>query len=173
MFGSKSTKSPDTPTVIGQGALIQGTVRIAGRVQLDGEIEGTLEVDGHVSIGPKGKVLGDLIGDDIAVGGEVEGKVIARKHLHVVSSGVVRGEVRYATLQIDRGAVLDGRTAHGDEDDAVQSLDVEVEDKGDAATAKSTTASKADGKDDPNAKKPPVPPPAAGGRKAPAPMGAS
>jgi hypothetical protein len=31
----------------------------------------------------------------------------------------VRGDVRYDTLQVDKGGVLDGRTAHGDEAEAL------------------------------------------------------
>jgi len=111
MFGSKS----EEPTVIGRGAVIEGTVRIRGRVQVDGRVEGVLEVEGTLSVGPEGRIRGDVTAEDIAVGGEIEGRVTARKHLHVVRTGKVRGEVRYDTLQIDRGAVLDGRTLHGDE----------------------------------------------------------
>lgn len=111
MFGSKA----EEPTVIGRGAVIEGTVRVRGRVQVDGRVEGTLEVEGTLSVGPEGRIRGEVIAEDIAVGGEIEGKVTAKKHLHVVRSGKVRGEVRYDTLQIDRGAVLDGRTLHGDE----------------------------------------------------------
>jgi cytoskeletal protein CcmA (bactofilin family) len=111
MFGSKS----EEPTVIGRGAVIEGIVRVKGRVQVDGRVEGTLEVEGTLSVGPEGRIRGEVIAEDIAVGGEIEGKVTARKHLHVVRTGKVRGEVRYDTLQIDRGALLDGRTLHGDE----------------------------------------------------------
>jgi len=111
MFGSKA----EEPTVSGRGAVIEGTVRVRGRVQVDGRVEGTLEVEGMLSVGPEGRVSGEVIAEDIAVGGEIEGKITAKKHLHVVRSGKVRGEVRYDTLQIDRGAVLDGRTLHGDE----------------------------------------------------------
>ncbi len=110
MFGSKS----EDPTVIGRGAVIEGIVRIRGRVQVDGRVEGTLEVDGTLSVGPEGRIRGEVIADDVVVGGEVEGKLTARKHLHLVRSGKVRGDVRYDTLQVDRGAVLDGRTLHGE-----------------------------------------------------------
>lgn len=110
MFGSKS----EEPTVIGRGAVIEGTVRIRGRVQVDGRVEGVLEVEGTLSVGPEGRIRGEVTAEDIAVGGEIEGKVTARKHLHVVRTGKVRGEVRYDTLQIDRGALLDGRTLHDD-----------------------------------------------------------
>ena len=111
MFKSKTAE----PTVIGRGAMIEGTVRASGRIQIDGEIDGTLQVDGHVSVGPSGRVTGEVIADDLVVGGRVEGKVTARKHLHVASTGAVKGEVRYGTLQVDRGAAFDGSALHGDQ----------------------------------------------------------
>ena len=114
MFGKK----PAEPTVIGRGTVIEGTVRITGRIQVDGQIDGTLEVDGHVSVGPDGRIIGEVVTDDLVVGGRVEGKVTARKHLHVASTGAVRGEVRYGTLQIDRGAVMDGSALHGEDEAA-------------------------------------------------------
>ena len=109
MFKSKAAE----PTVIGRGAMIEGTVRASGRIQIDGQIDGRLEVDGHVSVGPNGRITGEVIADDLVVGGRVEGKVTAKNHLHVASTGAVKGEVRYGTLQVDRGAAFDGSALHG------------------------------------------------------------
>ncbi|MDH5670749.1 MAG: polymer-forming cytoskeletal protein [Myxococcales bacterium] len=123
MFGSKSAD----PTVIGRGAVVEGNIWAKGRVQVDGEINGSLNVDGQLSIGPEGRVNGEVIADDVAVGGEVEGRVTARRLLHVVASGKIRGEVCYESLQIDRGAVLDGRTAQGDSQEAEEEVPADVE----------------------------------------------
>jgi cytoskeletal protein CcmA (bactofilin family) len=114
MFGNKkTTASAAEPTVIGRGAIIEGTVRATGPIQVDGQIDGTLHVDGQVSVGPHGAVIGELIADEIVIGGRAQGKVTARAHLHVASGGSVRGEVRYGSLQIDRGGVIDGNTGQG------------------------------------------------------------
>ena len=110
MFRSKNAE----PTVVGQGSRIEGSVRASGRVQIDGCIEGKLEVDGDVSIGPTGAIVGEVIADEIAVGGRVEGKLSARKHLYVAATGSVQGEICYGSLQVERGAVLDGRTLRGE-----------------------------------------------------------
>ena len=56
-----------------------------------------------------------MIADELAIGGRVEGKVTARKHLYVAASGAVHGELCYGTLQVERGAVIDGRALHGEE----------------------------------------------------------
>lgn len=110
MFRSKETD----PTIIGAGAVIEGIIRVKGRVQVDGRIEGTLDVDGEVSVGPKGVVSGELVATNLVVGGDVTGKICARNTLHIVSSGSVRGDVKYESLQIDRGGVIGGTTEHAD-----------------------------------------------------------
>jgi cytoskeletal protein CcmA (bactofilin family) len=111
MFG---TRHAEGPTVVGEGAVIVGTLSGRGRVQIDGVVEGSVKVQGHVSVGPRGRIEGDLVADDVAVGGEVKGRVVARAHLHVVATGRVRGDMHYGSLQVERGAVLEGRTAHGE-----------------------------------------------------------
>jgi cytoskeletal protein CcmA (bactofilin family) len=113
MFRAKPAAEP---TVIGRGTTIEGNLRATGRVQVDGRLEGKLEVDGQVSVGPNGSIAGELIADELAIGGRVEGKVTARKHLFVAATGAVIGELCYGTLQVERGAVLDGRALRGDGD---------------------------------------------------------
>ena len=111
------TSKEAEPTIIGAGAVIEGVVRVSGRVQVDGRIEGTLEVDGEVSIGPKGSVDGELMGTTLVIGGKATGRVVARNHLHVVSTGVVQGDVQYDTLQVDRGGLIGGNTVHAEEEE--------------------------------------------------------
>ncbi|HEX7480948.1 MAG TPA: polymer-forming cytoskeletal protein [Polyangiales bacterium] len=113
MFGSKASSAAEV-TVIGRGAVIEGTIRAQGRIQVDGKVEGSLLVQGQVSVGPTGSVVGEVVADELVVGGRLEGKVTARTHLHVVSGGSVQGQAHYASLQVDRGGVLHGTTTQGD-----------------------------------------------------------
>ena len=127
MFGSKNKTSASTePTVIGRGTVIEGTVRVSGRVQVDGQIDGSLIAEGHVSVGPHGSILGEVVAHELAVGGRVEGKVSVRENLHIAPQGVCRGDVRYGSLQVDRGGVLDGSTAHGEGTNTLQTADAEM-----------------------------------------------
>ena len=109
MFGSRKAKAPE-PTVIGRGAVIEGTVRVFGPVQVDGQIEGSLLADGHVSVGPTGSIVGELVAEELAIGGRVEGQIQVRDHLYIAPGASARGQVRYGSLQVDRGGVLDGST---------------------------------------------------------------
>lgn len=134
MFGNKSKTNASTePTVIGRGTLIEGTVRVSGRVQVDGSIDGTLIAEGPVSVGPSGAINGEVVAHELAVGGRVEGKVSVREHLHVAPNGICRGEVRYGSLQVDRGGVLDGSTAHGEDTNTLQASDADTSESGASA----------------------------------------
>jgi len=109
MFGSRKATQPE-PTVIGKGAVIEGTVRVSGPVQVDGHIDGSLLADGHVSVGPTGSIVGELIAEELALGGRIEGRIEVRDHLYIAPGASARGELRYSTLQVDRGGMIDGST---------------------------------------------------------------
>jgi cytoskeletal protein CcmA (bactofilin family) len=125
MFGSKRKQSAGSITVIASGSVVEGTLRVKGMLQLDGTIKGTLIAEGHVSVGPEGKVLGDVMADNLSIAGCIEGTVNAKGHLHVLATGVVRGGARYNSLEVDRGGVMDGRASHLDEKAVVEN-DVEM-----------------------------------------------
>lgn len=114
MFGKKQASSTNI-TVIAAGSTVEGTLRVRGRLQVDGHVEGNLIAEGHVSVGPEGKIIGDVTADDLSVGGRVEGTLSARGHLHVLATGVVSGSARYTSLEVDRGGVMDGRASRVDE----------------------------------------------------------
>ena len=115
MFGSKRPKSDNAITVIAAGSVIEGTLRVRGMVQVDGTIDGTLIADGHVSVGPDGRILGEVTADQLSVGGKIEGTINAKGLLHVLASGAVRGSARYASLEIERGGVMDGNASRLDD----------------------------------------------------------
>lgn len=127
MFGSKKTH-PQEPTLIGKGAVIEGTVRVYGPVQVDGQIDGALLAEGHVSVGPTGSVVGELVAEELALGGRVDGRIQVRNHLYIAPGASARGEVRYGTLQVDRGGVIDGSTLiQADSGSTSDAVVVEVE----------------------------------------------
>lgn len=110
MFGRKQ-RTASAVTVIAAGSTIEGTLRVSGLVQIDGTVDGHVYVQGQVSVGPEGKIVGDVEADDLVVGGHVDGALLARGHLHLLSTGVVHGDARYASLEVDRGGVMDGRAS--------------------------------------------------------------
>lgn len=127
MFGKRQqTAASSAITVIAAGSIVEGTLRVRGMVQVDGTIDGTLIADGHVSVGPEGRIVGEVTADQLSVGGRVEGKIHAKNHLHVLANGMVRGNARYTSLEIERGGVMDGNASRVDEVKSVADNDVEL-----------------------------------------------
>ena len=125
MFG-KRQQAATAITVIAAGTTVEGTLRVRGMVQIDGAIEGTLIADGQVSVGPEGRIVGEVTADTLSVGGKVDGTLHARGHLHVLASGSVRGNARYTSLEIERGGVMDGNASRVEDLKSVPENDVEL-----------------------------------------------
>ncbi len=115
MFKSKNKSSAGNLTVVAKGDRIEGTVRVAGMLHVDGEVDGSILAEGPVSIGPDGKVKGEVRGTDVAVAGRIEGAVRAKGSLHMLPTGVVEGDAYFDTLQVERGGVIYGHTGKAGE----------------------------------------------------------
>jgi cytoskeletal protein CcmA (bactofilin family) len=114
MMASKGKARAAEMIVIGYGAVIEGAVRSAASVHLNGRVEGLLIAEGEAVIGETGSVHGDVIAEQLVLEGAIDGNVSVRGHLLVAASGVLRGEVRYGTLQVERGGILAGSALHGE-----------------------------------------------------------
>jgi len=92
-------------------AAMQGTLTFKDPVNLriNGKFDGNLETKGHLTIGPNALILGDIIGDDIVVGGRSKGRIIAKERLTLLPTAIVEGEIFPAKLNIAEGAILEGK----------------------------------------------------------------
>ena len=79
----------------------------AGELHLDGRIDGDLDAREAV-IGEAGRVEGHVRGDSITVRGEVRGTIAARS-VRIEKTGIVTGDISYASIGIESGARVAGR----------------------------------------------------------------
>lgn len=91
-------------------ASMQGTMSFNDPVnlQINGRFEGTLDTKGTLTIGEKAFVSANIVGDEITIAGRVNGEVIAKKSLKLISPARVDGNIRTPLLEITKGAVLNG-----------------------------------------------------------------
>lgn len=120
MFGKKksSTLNPLTmgqekfDTFIGAKAEIQGALRLQESVRIDGKVVGGIEAphdaDICVVIGPTGEVQGDVVARRIIVAGKVAGNIHAFERVELLSSALVQGDIKYASIAVEHGAKLLG-----------------------------------------------------------------
>ncbi|MCA9532665.1 MAG: polymer-forming cytoskeletal protein [Myxococcales bacterium] len=93
---------------IGEGLTLKGSVSGDTDMDIDGRVEGTISVSGHVRVLERGQVIGPLTVGSLTALGRVTGDVVATRALHVGETGRVTGDVRAARVSLDDGGLLDG-----------------------------------------------------------------
>ncbi len=124
LFSKKHSKPQNRiDTLIGAGTVIDGNVNFTGGMRIDGQINGdVIAVAGKLStlvLSEQGVVNGDVSVSHLVVNGGICGTVTASEYMELHAKARVTGDVHYKTLEIQVGAVLEGRLNH------INSADIE------------------------------------------------
>jgi cytoskeletal protein CcmA (bactofilin family) len=96
-------------TVIAHGTKIQGTVAGAVEVRVEGEVEGRVDLEGTLTVGPRGRVQGDVRARIVRVAGCLVGNIDAVDRVELASSGRIEGDVVAPRVAIAEGGFCQGR----------------------------------------------------------------
>jgi cytoskeletal protein CcmA (bactofilin family) len=117
---------PAYRSVIGLGTEVTGSISFDGGLHVDGRIVG--DVTGRhcesgapasaISIAATGVVEGNLDVPHVVIDGTVYGDVHAAQRAVLASGARIQGTVFYGTLEMDRGAEVDGKLVPLDAADA-------------------------------------------------------
>jgi cytoskeletal protein CcmA (bactofilin family) len=97
-------------TMIGEGAVIEGTISVPHGVRIDGHFKGKIEAT-EILIGNTGVVEADIKAASIIIGGKVNGNVIAEGRLELEERASLIGDLRTRDLIINEGAVFHGTSS--------------------------------------------------------------
>ena len=81
-------------TVIGQTMRIQGTITSREDVQLNGDCDGQMEVDGRLTIGVGGKANANIKAGEVIVAGSAKGNVETSGRLVLRAGASLEGDVK-------------------------------------------------------------------------------
>ena len=98
-------------TVIAEGITFSGNITGEGVVQVEGVVEGEIVLTGAVVVAASGLVRGPISADVVRVAGRIEGSVTARDHLRLEQTGQMEGDVATASLVVEDGGRLNGRSS--------------------------------------------------------------
>jgi len=93
---------------LGKGVKVRGILEIEGELVVSGQIFGRIAAL-KVTITPDGFVEGDIVAREVVIGGRLEGRVYAPTVLVEVTAQVT-GRLFHHTIEVIRGARVDGRT---------------------------------------------------------------
>ena len=87
---------------------IKGEIRSREELIVDGEVEGTLESQSSITVGPNGKVRSNIKAREVIVYGSVRGNVEVAEKIAIREQGSLVGDIKAAGISIDDGAYFKG-----------------------------------------------------------------
>ena len=128
MFGRKGNKPPNNiECLIGAGTTIEGNITFSGGLHVDGRVRGDVVAaegkPGRLVLSEQAQIEGEIRVSHVVINGTVVGPVHAAEYVELQSKANVTGDVYYKTLEIQLGAVVQGRLVYqndGKSDKVVQ-----------------------------------------------------
>jgi cytoskeletal protein CcmA (bactofilin family) len=87
---------------------IKGDISSADELQVNGEVEGRLDLQSRLTIGPKGKVDANIKATEVVVSGAIHGNVEAATRIVLRNGANLVGDVKTAGIVIEDGAYFKG-----------------------------------------------------------------
>lgn len=112
-----ASNSSNGASTIGRGTVIRGTVRGEGDIEIDGRVEGVVDVDGDVTLGESARIRiedGALSGRRVTVRGAVAGNIRGVSSLLLEEGARVVGDLASPSIGIRPGGMLRGHVSTGD-----------------------------------------------------------
>lgn len=116
MFNKHSKPQNRIDSLIGAGTRVNGDIHFTGGLRVDGEVTGSVIADpakaSTLVLSEQAQVHGEISVTHLVVNGRVTGPVQASEYLELQSKAKVTGDVRYKTLEIQLGAIVEGKLVH-------------------------------------------------------------
>ena len=118
MFGCKCGSKPhnNIECLIGAGTTLEGSIIFAGGLRVDGRVRGDViaaeDKPGTLVLSEQAQIEGEIRVSHVVINGTVIGPVHAAEYVELQPKANVTGDVHYKTLEIQLGAVVQGRLVY-------------------------------------------------------------
>src|SRR6266481_7775634 len=106
---SNSTFMPtQSGAILSRGVSIKGSVKFLNELLIDGEVEGTIESTGTLTIGEHARIKGEIRTISVTVKGNVEGNIVASERCELQAGCTLLGDIEAPRLVVDEQAAFRG-----------------------------------------------------------------
>jgi cytoskeletal protein CcmA (bactofilin family) len=107
--GAASRGASGQGAIIGRSIQINGDVKGAEDLRIEGDVSGTVELKSNsLTVGKEGKVSADIYARSITVEGTTEGDLFASERIAIRASANVRGNLLAPRVALEEGARFKG-----------------------------------------------------------------
>ena len=108
-----ASRADSKESLIAAELTVEGKIQGMGNIRLAGRFKGDVQVDGNVSIDAGAHVEGGVQANSVVIGGELTGNIDKAKHVDVLQTGVVVGDVKADTITVAAGSRMRGHVEFG------------------------------------------------------------
>ena len=87
---------------------VKGEVYSREELNVDGEIQGTIELHHRLTVGPNGKIRANVKAKEVVVQGSIQGNVQSAEKIIIREKGSLVGDIKTAGIVIEDGAYFKG-----------------------------------------------------------------
>jgi cytoskeletal protein CcmA (bactofilin family) len=112
------TNRPDPSVVPGaallsRGVSIKGSVKFLNELFIDGEVEGTIDSKGTLTIGEHALIRGEIRAKSVKVRGTVEGNIFVTERCELQAGCTLHGNIEAPRLMVDENVTFRGNAKVG------------------------------------------------------------
>ena len=116
MFRRESKPQNRIDSLIGATTRIEGNVFFSGGLRVDGSVRGNVaglpDQPATLVVSEQARIDGEVQATHVVVNGTINGPVDSRETLELQAGSRVKGDVHYKSIEIQQGAVVEGRLVH-------------------------------------------------------------
>ncbi len=108
---SPHTRPESTDAIVafvGKGVEFKGTISYGGTVRIDGVLDGEIQTEGTLLVGPEAVITAKVRAGTIVCMGKIDGDVTAKEKIKLLSPAILNGGVKTPKLSIEDGVHFNG-----------------------------------------------------------------
>ncbi len=129
MFSKPNKPNNRIDSLIGSGTIIKGNITFSGGLRIDGEVHGNVsvaaEAAGTLVLSEHARIDGAVNVSNLVVNGTITGPIHSTEFIELQSHARVTGDVEYRAIEMQLGAVVQGRLVYQDET-AVRAVELKL-----------------------------------------------
>jgi cytoskeletal protein CcmA (bactofilin family) len=99
--------------VLSRGVSIKGSVKFLNELLIDGEVEGTIDSTGALTIGEHARIRGEIRTKSVMVRGAAEGNIFVTERCELQAGCTLRGDIEAPRLVVSENATFLGSAKIG------------------------------------------------------------
>jgi cytoskeletal protein CcmA (bactofilin family) len=98
---------------LSRGVSIKGSVKFLNELLIDGEVEGTIDSTGTLTLGEHARIRGEIRTKSVNVRGTVEGNIFVTERCELQAGCTLHGDIEAPRLMVDENVTFRGNAKVG------------------------------------------------------------